>query len=147
MSEPSRARVCVTHRFNFSAERVFDAWLDPTTLGLWLFATPAGQMVRVEVDARAGGRFVLVDRRDGVDVEHSGEYLEIDRPRRLVFSFGVPKYSAEFTRVTISILPLGGGCELTLLHEGVLPDYQQQTTSGWTMVLDSLARNLAATSP
>jgi hypothetical protein len=34
------------------------------------------QMVRVEIDARVGGQFVIVERRDGEDVEHrvSGQH-------------------------------------------------------------------------
>jgi uncharacterized protein YndB with AHSA1/START domain len=135
--------VRVTRRFDASAERVFDAWLDPKTAGRWLFATPTGQMVRVEIDARIGGRFILVDRRDGEDVEHRGEYLDIDRPRRLVFIFGVPKYSAETTRVCIDIVPRETGCELTLTHEGVLPEYADRTKGGWTEILGRLAADLA----
>ena len=142
MSAKTNVTVRVTHRFGASKERVFDAWLDPKTAGRWLFATPSGQMVRVEIDARVGGSFVFVDRRDGEDVEHTGEYLEIVRPRRLVFTFSVPKFSAESTRVTIDIVPSGGGCDLTLTHENVAPGYASRAESGWTGILGGLAATL-----
>lgn len=74
--------VRVARRFNASAERVFDAWLAPKIAGEWLFATATGRMVRVEIDARVGGRFVFVDRRNGEDVEHLGEYLIGEHPHR-----------------------------------------------------------------
>lgn len=139
---PQKAIVQVTRRFSASAERVFDAWLDPNTVGKWLFATPTGKMSKVKIDARVGGSYVIVENREGVDVEHVGEYLEIDRPRRLVFTLKVPKYSQESTKVTVEIRALESGCELTLTHEGVLPDYIASTTSGWNMILDQLAATL-----
>jgi uncharacterized protein YndB with AHSA1/START domain len=138
MSTAPRVTVRVTHRFSASAERVFDAWLDPGKACKFLFATPTGQMVRTEIDARVGGAFRIVDRRNGEDVEHTGEYLEIDRPRRLVFTFAVPKYSPVITKVIIDILPQGTGCELTLTHEGVLPEWAKSTESGWTGILAAL---------
>ena len=98
-------------------------------------------MIRVEIDPRVGGSFNSM-RRDGEDVEHVGEYLEIDRPRRLVFAFSVPKFSKQITRVTIDIVPVGNGCELTLTHEGVLPEWADRTQSGWGMILDSLGKML-----
>ena len=134
----------VTRRFEASAERVFDAWLDPARARRWLFATPTGTMVRAEIDARVGGRFRFVDRRDGDDVEHVGEYVVIDRPRKLVFTFAVPQFSSEYTRVTIDIAPRGAGCELSLTHEGVLPEYAERNVQGWTMILDGCAASLAA---
>ncbi|MCI3180015.1 ATPase [Caulobacter sp. CCUG 60055] len=131
--------VRVAHRFAAAPERVFDAWLDPERASRWLFATPTGRMARAEIDPRVGGRFAFVDRRDGVDVEHVGEYVEIDRPRRLVFTFAVPMYSPLVTTVTIDIAPSGSGCELTLTHEGVLAEYAENTPKGWRMILDGLA--------
>lgn len=132
----------VTRRFDASAEHVFDAWLDPATAGRWLFATDTGEMVRVEIDARVGGRFVFTDRRDGVDVDHVGEYLAIDRPCRLAFTFAVPKYSTLHTRVTIDIARVEPGCELALTHEGVLPEWAEATRKGWGEILDRLDSNL-----
>jgi uncharacterized protein YndB with AHSA1/START domain len=144
MSVESLATVRVTRRFGASAERIFDAWLDPEKASTWLFATASGQMVRAEIDARVGGWFCFVDRRDGEDIVHRGEYLEIDRPRRLVFTFFVEKYSSDISRVIIEIAPLGAGCELTLTHEKVPHEYASRTESGWTRILDGLARTLGA---
>ncbi|HEU4455534.1 MAG TPA: SRPBCC domain-containing protein [Longimicrobium sp.] len=132
--------VRVTRRYGASAERVFDAFLDPAKAGRFMFATPTGEMVRVEIDARVGGRYAFVDRRDGDDVEHTGEYLEIDRPRRLVFTFSAD--GSEPDRVAIDVAPLeSGGCEVTLAHEmnPKWAEYADRATEGWRGILDGLA--------
>jgi uncharacterized protein YndB with AHSA1/START domain len=142
MTSNSLRTVKIVRRFDLSAERVFDAWLDPQKAGKWLFATPTGKMVRVEIDARVGGSYNFTDRRDGQDIEHVGSYLEIDRPRRLVFTLAVPKFSKEFTRVSIDIAPLAGGCELTLSHEGILPEWADKTQEGWGKILTDLSSRI-----
>jgi len=136
--------VRVTRRFKAAPEPVFDAWLDPKTAGRWLFATPSGTMVKVEIDARVGGSFAIVDRRDGEDSLHSGAYLSIDRPRRLVFTFGMPKFTEDRDRITIEIAALGDGCELTLTHPMAAEwaAYVEQTEQGWARMLDGLAKSL-----
>jgi len=142
---PNRKTVTVkiSRRFKAPPEQVFDAWLDPDKARQFLFSTPTGTVLRADIDPRVGGRFTIVDRRDGVDVEHTGEYLEIERPRRLKFTFGVPQYSKDFSRVTIDIEPVTGGCELTLTHDGVLEEYADKTPEGWGMIFDGLDRLLA----
>lgn len=134
--------VTVRRRFAASPERVFDAWLDAEKAARWLFATPEGQMVRAEVDPRVGGRFAFVDRRGDEDVEHTGEYLEIERPRRLVFTFSVD--GTEFDRVAVEIEPLETGCELTLTHEmrAEWAKYADRAQAGWMMILDGLGSSL-----
>ncbi len=144
MSTTPPPSVRVTRRIAFPPERVFDAWLDPRLAAQWLFATPRGKMVRAETDPRVGGRFIFVDRRGEEEVEHTGEYLEIDRPRRLVFTFGVPKYSKDFTRVTVELAPCEGGCELTLTQE-VHPGWAHfafRSQDGWTKIVEGLAASL-----
>lgn len=136
------ATIVVSRRFDASPERVFDAWLDPARAAKFLFATPTGEIVKVEIDARVGGNFLIVDRRPEIgEAEHFGRYVEIDRPRRLAFDFAVDKDMKDATRVTIEIVPMGTGCELTLTHEGVWQDYAERTQGGWTMILDGLAKN------
>jgi uncharacterized protein YndB with AHSA1/START domain len=136
--------VRVTRHFEASAERVFDAWLDPEKARKFLFATPNGEMLLAEIDPRAGGSFNITERRGGQDAEHTGEYLEIDRPRRLVFTMHTEKGSSERSVVSIDIVRQGNGCELTLTHE-IDPkwaEYKDRTEAGWTMILQGLAATL-----
>ena len=137
--------VQVSRRLDAPPERVFDAWLDPESVGRWLFATPEGESVRCEIDPRVGGRFRIDERRGDSVAEHFGEYVELDRPRRLAFTFATSFAPEAFTRVTVTIERDGDGSNVTLVHEGVWADYEARTREGWTMILDGLAHTLEAT--
>lgn len=146
MKSEEHLEVSVRHRFRQPAERVFDAWLDVRLARRFLFSTNTGEMVRCDIDPRVGGRFVLTDRRPDGDVEHTGEYLVIDRPSRLVFTFGIPAASPTFDIVTIEITPeTDGGCTLRLTAE-MQPewkDYVDRAREGWGRILASLDEALA----
>ena len=143
-STPSpKVELRITHRFAASAERVFDAWLQPEMVRQWLFRTPTGECVRAEIDARVGGRYSIVERRDGQDVEHVGTYLEVQRPRRLVFTLAVPLYSADSDTIHVDITPLDTGCELTLTH-ATDPQWAEGGRKGWETLLGGLAAALGA---
>jgi uncharacterized protein YndB with AHSA1/START domain len=141
--------VRVTHRFDASAERVYDAFLDHERASRFLFATPTGQIVRCDIDARVGGTFTIVDRRGGEDVVHTGKYLALERPRRIVFTFAVPKYSNESSTVTIEIAPVRSGCEVTLTHEmkAEYAPYRDRTEEGWHAILDVAAELVVDEAP
>jgi uncharacterized protein YndB with AHSA1/START domain len=142
----SRAKnpiVTVTQRFEASPERIFDAWLSPELIGRWMFgpALRDEEVVRITLDARVGGRFSFVVRRQGNEIDHIGRYVEIDRPRRLVFTWAVAPDAEDASRVTIEIVPQGSGCQLTLTHE-MQPqwaDFTPRVQEGWTKMLDALA--------
>jgi uncharacterized protein YndB with AHSA1/START domain len=138
------AEFTISHTYDAAPERVFDARLDPQVARRFLFATPTGEMIRAEVDARVGGRFTFVDRRpDMGDVLHTGEYLEIDRPRRLVFTFGVPAYDPNFTRVELDFAAKGDGCEVTLTQRDVPDEWAERSKEGWGMILGWLETALS----
>jgi uncharacterized protein YndB with AHSA1/START domain len=144
MNEPIRIRV--TRRFRHPPERVFDAWLDPALVARFLPSAETGTLVRCEIDPRIGGGFVLVDRRADGDVDHRGRYLEIDRPRRLVFTFGIPAVSPDEDVVTIEIAPCDGGCELTLTAEmdPAWREYEDRSRQAWAGMLRALEATLDA---
>lgn len=136
-------QVLVTRHFAVSPEQIFDAWLTPDLIGSWMFgpALREEEVLRIETDARVGGTFSFVVRRGDAEIDHIGQYLELDRPRRLVFTWAVAPDPIDSSRVQVNILPLESGCELTLTHE-LSPewaDYADRTKEAWSKMLDVLA--------
>src|SRR5688572_22142987 len=112
-----KIKVKATHRYNASADQVFDTLMDPAKAKHFMFATPVGKMIRAEIDARVGGGFLFVDRRPEGDAAHYGKYVKLERPVAVAFEFAVQKNAAETDLVTIEIAQLNKGCEVTLTHE------------------------------
>ena len=99
------------------------------------------EVLRIAIDGRVGGSFSFLVRRQGQELDHVGTYREIDRPRRLVFTWGIAGSSADESVVIIEITPLETGSELTLTHEmdPKWAEYASRTEAGWTTMLNALA--------
>jgi uncharacterized protein YndB with AHSA1/START domain len=137
--------VRLVRRFDASPERVFDAWVDPAMTQKWLFTLPHSVKNTAQIDARIGGTYNITDQRDGQTYTAIGEYLEIDRPRRLVFTFGMPQFSPDFDRLTVEIVPDGSGCIVTLIQEDMQTGYEKSTKRGWNKMFKQLAVVLGKT--
>jgi uncharacterized protein YndB with AHSA1/START domain len=147
------ADVRVIHRFNAPPARVFDAWLDPDAIGRWLLASsPDDDIIHIDRDPHIGGKFSFKVRRAGQEIDHVGEYRELARPRRLVFTFdvvggGAPVpgsaagdlHASAPSVVSIDVAASDSGTELVLSHEGVPPEMRDKTRRGWTIILDEIA--------
>ena len=129
----------LTRRFDAAPERLFDAWTDPKLAAGWLFTTPNSEAHSVEIDLRVGGRWEIVDRRGGVDYRAIGEYLRVERPSRLAFTFGMPQFSDAFTTVVVEIAPDGAGAVMTLTQDGLAADAVAALEQGWGDMFDALA--------
>lgn len=135
------ASVRVSRQVGALPERIFDAWQDAAQVQAFLFADRMWEAISSRIDARIGGGFRVVRQRDGEDVEYSGQYLEIDRPHRLVFSLFVEKYAHVDDRVIVELAPVAGQSLLVLTHELSLPDPAKRSRirREWARVLERLA--------
>jgi uncharacterized protein YndB with AHSA1/START domain len=139
------ASVRLTRQFRTAPERLFDALLNAEKARAFLFAGRIGD-ASSDIDARVGGGFRIVRQWDGEDVEYSGQYLEIDRPHRLVFSLFVEKYALRDDRVIVELAPVAGQSLLVLTHELSLPNPAERSRiqREWARVLDRLAALLVS---
>lgn len=98
------------------------------------------EIVHLALDPRVGGSFSFLVERGDQQVEHLGKYLEIARPRRLVFTWMVADESVG-SRVLIDIAPEAGGSELRLTHElhANWAAHVGATEAAWDRMFDALA--------
>jgi uncharacterized protein YndB with AHSA1/START domain len=131
-------------RFHASPERVFRAWTQPVALREW-WCPPGWVAGEIEVDLRVGGTYRIAMTRiaGGAPVAVSGQFLEVDPPERLVYSWC---WEGAFTDMpaTLVSLELSGSGEDTLLilrHENFADAaLRQQHRSGWISACDRLDR-------
>lgn len=69
-----------------------------------------------------------------------GTYLELDRPRRLVFTWGIGHEAGDSSRVAVDLVAERSGCVVHLRHElhSDRADYVARVTESWTKMLGCL---------
>ena len=131
--------VNLSKTINAPIEKAFDAWLDPVKLSQFILPMPGMPAPETETDAREGGRFTIIMQVGDDKIPHTGQYLELDRPHKLVFSWESP-YSSENSTVTLKFSSLDAqttNIELShirFLHEEARSDHE----GGWGNILDML---------
>lgn len=133
----SETSLTITRRIAASPNDVFDAWTDPDSMRTWM-RPGDGVDSRVTLDVRVGGKYRIdMIRGNGRVYEHTGEYLVVDRPRTLKFTWVSEGTEQRTSTVTIELRPVGKETELTLTHEG-LPTAKSTAghTQGWTEIIE-----------
>jgi uncharacterized protein YndB with AHSA1/START domain len=138
----------ITRRFAARPEIVFDAMTQPESIACW-WGPDDGPVLLAETDRRVGGHFrVRFRMQDGTEHESSGEYLEFDRPHRLVMSWqwrdgGEAREAGEVSRIEVTFRPVDGGTELTFTHARLQDEESRASHEwGWNGSLDKLERHL-----
>jgi uncharacterized protein YndB with AHSA1/START domain len=117
-------------------ERVYSAWTQPEAMARWL--APIGH-AEVDADVRVGGRLRVVMVGEGTRIEHTGEYLAVEPPRRLSFTWESPYTGDEPSLVTVTLTADGERTILLLVHERLPGDAAQSHRGGWGDILERLA--------
>jgi uncharacterized protein YndB with AHSA1/START domain len=139
-------RLTLVRRIKARPQIVFDAVTTAEGIANW-WGPDAGPVLVSESDPRVGGRYRLRFRMlDRTEHETSGEFLEIVRPERVVFSWrwkGGVEDPGE-SRVEITLRAVAGGTELTFTHS-LLHDEETRGghEGGWTGSLDKLEAHFA----
>jgi uncharacterized protein YndB with AHSA1/START domain len=112
---------------------VFDALMDPKmTRQYWLKDNASDWTVGSTWEHR---------EPDGSAAYGGGRVVAVDRPDRLVFTWGDPGKETDLathSRVTFQLSQQAGVTRLLLTHEDFRPEQRDDLFSGWTSVLSSL---------
>lgn len=143
MSSTTTPAVRIERTLSATPERVFDAWLDAAALARFMRPGPT-MSCDVVNDPRVGGRFLLTMLGDGGAVfPHTGEYLTIDRPRKLAFTWHSKGTAMAASTVTIELAPAAdGGTHLMLTHVGLPPESVDNHAGGWGAIVELLGKHL-----
>jgi uncharacterized protein YndB with AHSA1/START domain len=122
-------------------ETVFRYFTDPGRYVQWM-----GRDATLE-PVPGGSYRVLM--REGV--EAAGEFVEIDPPHRVVFTWGWTHDDAVppgTTRVVVTLRPENGGTRLVLRHHDLPGDQQREHhRKGWRQYLDRLGLRMEGGDP
>lgn len=133
-------------QMGITAERVYEAWLDPAQVRQWMATALrefglAGDMRQVEIDPRVAGTFAFSDMRGENEARHWGTYLALERPRKISFTWITsPSEEGDPSIVEITIEPQGEGCRVSLVHrmDAKWADYIARTEDGWSRMLEAI---------
>ena len=127
-------------------ETVFEAMISPEGISRW-WGPDSGPVLLAESEPRIGGRFRVRFRMlDGTEHESSGEYLEMDPPRRAAMSWRWTEGGDDdgVSHVEFELRPIATGTELTFTHSQLASNAGRDShEQGWSGALDKLEAFLA----
>jgi uncharacterized protein YndB with AHSA1/START domain len=123
-----------------SAEKIFDLWMNPKSPGGPWFGAE-----RVIINPVVDGLFYIAVKHEGRAWPHYGRFIQVDRPRRIEYTWMSEATKGAESVVSLTMEPRGEDTEVTLRHSGVPDDEMgRQHKDGWTWILSTLAEGLAA---
>lgn len=139
----------ITRMFDAAPERVFDAWMERKQWESWI--GPEGVTCEVPLmEPKVGGHYRLIMKiPDAQPIHVIGTYRTIERPSKIVFTWGPEDNPASVTTVTLTFRDAGNGkTELTLRHEGLqTADNRDAHGKGWNSALNKLERYVRGETP
>jgi uncharacterized protein YndB with AHSA1/START domain len=149
MTQPTETSAVVRRLLPAPAPVVYGEWLDPDALAGWMCPRPA-RCRRVQAEPIVGGLLHLEIEEHGTVFFVSGQYLVLDPPNRLSFSWSCSTWADPSVRSVVDVLlePAHGEQTLmTITHTLLPPGLADQHARGWDAIASQLAAKLAALAP
>ena len=135
------AVVLVEREIAAPVDEVYAFWTTPDLMAQWL--SPTGH-AEVEADVRVGGAFRVVMVGDGMRIEHTGEYLRLDPPLALAFTWRSAYTGDEDSIVTVRLTARDSRTLVSLSHERLPAAVTGSHRGGWSTMLERLRLVLEA---
>ncbi len=137
--EMTDLKVTIKKTVNAPIEKVFDAWLDPKILSKFMTPMPGMADSKVENEPKVGGKFTIIMHVGDDELPHTGVYLEINRPDKLVFTW-VSQNSIDDSRVTLVFNEVEKNKTDISLSQVKFIDEQSRSDheGGWSNIIDKL---------
>ena len=138
------SEVIIKRIIRASRNDVFSAWIDPEMMSRWMVGGPGYAVVTNDV--RVGGSYtndMFISAGEGSRqsdpqlYRHTGQYIEIAPPERLVFSWNSPSVSN--TEVSVVFREVPDGTEVTICHRLLEKADVSSHQEGWSHALGQLA--------
>ena len=145
MTEHGARVLRIERSFDAQVERVFEAWTSEEVLRRWLHGMPGWETPTAEVDLRVGGRIRIVmrDPSDGAESGATGEYIVVDPPQRLVFTWVWDDQPDRPQLIELQFSERDGRTTVLMTNSGVLTDERLESQRrGWNVCYDNLERQL-----
>jgi uncharacterized protein YndB with AHSA1/START domain len=149
VTEHGTPAAVVRQRLPAPPDAVYAEWTDPARLAEWMCPRPA-RCLHVAADPRIGGvvRFDIED--GGQRFQVSGNYLTLDRPHRVAFSWSCSTWPDPTVQsiVTVTIEPDGTEASIMTIEHALLPPaLVRQHADGWTAIAGQLSAALTRLNP
>jgi uncharacterized protein YndB with AHSA1/START domain len=125
---------------------VYDEWLDPAGMVEWMCPRPA-RAVAISLEPSVGGTLRIDIEESGASRYVTGRYLELDRPRRLRFTWSCSDWADPTAQSVVTVTLDRHGTDETMMtieHELLPPEQVDDHRNGWTVIAAQLGEALAA---
>jgi uncharacterized protein YndB with AHSA1/START domain len=144
VTDPAAQKAVVRQRLPAPPDVVFDEWTDAARLAEWMCPRPA-RCLNVEADPRIGGRLGFDIEEAGSTFRVSGNYLTLERPRRVAFTWSCSTWPDPALQTVVTVTIEADGAEasiMTIEHDLLPPALVQQHAHGWTVISTQLESRL-----
>ncbi len=133
----------IVRRFNVVPKVVFEAFTKPEKMRAWWT-----DQTTFDINLRVGGYWTITRKAGETTYVATGEYLEVERPHKLRYTFAMPQFFPNSDVISLKITAdAKGGCVVTFVQSGediakelqaLSPGSISESEKGWQQGFDLL---------